>query len=130
MGEQIRNKSACPLAFNLSDSHTHPADMDFPFILSATLAPIAGFLLVSVSILFSGLDIDPCVICRILFPIGRTITCPESGFIPCSIGSKLCCKNESFDAYLLLWSHLGTIKCPLVHPGNSEGQITKNAALF
>ena|SRR6266496_3567624 len=25
------------------------------------------------------------VICRISFPIGRTITCPESGFIPCFI---------------------------------------------
>jgi hypothetical protein len=65
-----------------------------------------------------------------IVPIGRIITCPERSFIPCSIGSKLCCKNKSFDAYLLLWSHLGTITCPLVHPGNSEGQVMKNAALF
>src|SRR5712691_6440764 len=56
----------------------------------------------------------PDVICRISFPVGRTTTCPGVGFLPCFIGSKLCCKNESFDAYQLLWSHLGTIKRPLV----------------
>ncbi len=54
------------------------------------------------------------MICRISFPIGRTITCPGVGFLPCFIGSKLYCKNESFDAYLLPWSNFGTIKRPLV----------------
>lgn len=67
------------------------------------------------------------MICRISFTIGRTITCPDSGFIPCSIRSRLCCKNESFDAYLPLGSHLGPIKCPLVQP-YKKGLLHSNSS--
>ncbi len=72
--------------------------------------------------------------CHVLYTISCPylwrINCPAIGSISCLRATEWQKRILSCDAYLHLWSHLGTITCPLVHPENSEGQITKNAALF
>ncbi len=70
------------------------------------------------------------VICLNSCPRIWTINCPVAGFFPCFIATEQHKRILRFDAYRCCWSSLGTIKCPLVQPGSSEGRITKNAALF
>jgi len=101
----------------------HIVSLDGERFLQSLSDPFLGFTLISwVSPKFSP-QFGP------IYHYWR-ISCPTIGFLPCFTATKRYSRILAFDAYLRLWSHLRTIKCPLVHAGNSEGQITKSAALF